>query len=123
MDNSRLEELRDKCHMIIEAVEDECKTKGACAVMASMYSDMKFHYKDLFGQDALKVLVESMDESMPTITYPEGDEEDGDDEEEPKVSPVHEWHQWEEQQDEEKSEHWAVCPGLRKHYQCEEQKK
>lgn len=73
MDNKQLEEYRDKCHMIIEAIEDECKEAGHVGEMMSVYAVLKGFYRDQHGEGALKDLIQSM-EPGPRITFI-GDEE------------------------------------------------
>lgn len=63
-----LERLRDKCHMIIESVEDECLELGSPGLMVRSYEILKEAYRGFFGHKALSLLLSSMelpDEPLP----------------------------------------------------------
>lgn len=56
-----LERLRDKCHMIIEAVEDACLDEGESRTMVRMYQILKEAYRTIFGEPQLCLLLTSME--------------------------------------------------------------
>lgn len=72
-DNSQLVEYCDKCHIIVDAVEDECKESGHGEMMA-LYIHLKAFFRDRHGESSLKALIQSM-EPPPTITYGDRDDE------------------------------------------------
>lgn len=84
VDNAELEEWRDKCYMIIEAVEDECKKVESASHMRAAYVYLKDFYRGVCGVEALRELVNSFE---PRLVMDFNDTDDGSDEEPSQCEP------------------------------------